>query len=228
MRFVEETSVTVASGGAAASAARTVSAAAPTGTATTTSSAPGDRVGEGAGGGIGGAERAGLGEHAGVEVEAGRLPDARTPRGEADRRAEQAGADDREPLDTGRGRGPRGGPGRPCGRELLLHQVEHRREDRRHRTLGERALVLGRERAQELRLALGVEPACPDRVLVLADAADEVEPAVERVEERPVDRTDLGAQLSSSASLTGIRSPASIAAASRFPGGASGHTQPGS
>ena len=79
--------------------------------------------------------------------------------------------------------------------ELLLHDVEHRGEQRAHRLIRQRAVVRRCELLQELGLALRVDLPRARRVLVLLNLGDELEAAVERVEELAVERRDLLAKV---------------------------------
>ncbi len=162
----------------------------------------------------------------GIEAAAAR-PSAR--RGERDRRPDQPGADDREALDCARPVGDAAGADRsaPLGRHLLLEHVEHGGEDRPHAALRQRPAIRGDERLQQLRLALGVDPPLARGVLEVAHRSNELEPPVERLEESPVELVDLVAE-GVEVAHAAYRSPASTATASRFAGGASGQTQPGS
>ena len=167
-------------------------------------------------------------EHAGVRVEAATAR-ARAAGRQRDGRPDEPGADDGEALDRawplGRSFGRRGRAA--VGRDLLLQHVEDRGEDRRDTALRERPGVRGDERLQQLRLALGIDPPLAGRVLVVADGGDELEPPVQQLEQPPVELGDLVPECVEVAHAS-CRSPASTATASRFAGGASGQTQPGS
>ena len=149
-------------------------------------------------------ERAGSGErperrrpleHRRVGIEAAALRTA-PPGGERDRCPDQPGADNREPLDSSRpGTRLRLGPRRKLGRNLLLEHVEDRGEDRSHAALRQRPAVRRDERLEKFRLALGVDPSLPGGVLVASHGRDELEPPVQRLEQLPVERFDLGAEL---------------------------------
>src|SRR5262249_19889398 len=65
------------------------------------------------------------------------------------------------------------------------------------------------------------------RVLVIADGCDKLEPPVEQLAQPPVELGDLVPECLE-LSHEAYRSPASTATDSRFAGGASGQTQPGS
>ena len=167
-------------------------------------------------------------EHAWIGVETA-TPCARAAGGKRDGRTDETGADDGEAVD---GALPLGHfPGRrrcaPVGRDLLLQHVEHRGEDGRHPSLRERPRVRRHERLQEVRLALGVDPALAGRILVVADGSHELEPPVQQLEQPPVELGDLAAECLELAHAWSF-SPASTATASRLAGGASGQTQPGS
>src|SRR5665213_1437303 len=64
-----------------------------------------------------------------------------------------------------------------------------------HGTLRERPVVRGSELLEELGLAFRVDQPRAGRVLVLLNVRDELEPAVERVEELAIDRRDLPAEV---------------------------------
>ena len=176
-------------------------------------------------------ERAACGralEHAGVGVEAATAR-PRAACGQRDGRPHEPRAHDGEALDRPRplGHSRRRRRCRPVGRDLLLQHVEHRREDGGDAALRQRPGVRRDERLQQLRLALGVDPALAGRVLVVADGGDELEPPVQQLEQPPVELGDLGPECVELAHAA-YRSPASTATCSRFAGGASGQTQPGS
>ena len=163
-------------------------------------------------------------EDAGIGVETARLA-GRERNGGPD----EAGSDDGEPLDRA---GPLGrflGRGRraPVGRDLLLEHVENGREDGGHAALREWPGVRGDERLQQLSLALGIDPAFPRRVLVVAHGRDELEPTIQQLEQPAVELGDLVPEEIELAHAWCF-SPASTATGSRFAGGASGQTQPGS
>ena len=141
----------------------------------------------------------------------------------------EPGADDGEPLDRARPLGrPSGRRGRAAvGRDLLLQHVEDGGEDRGDAALRERPGVRRDERLQQLRLALGIDPALAGRVLVVADGGHELEPPVQQLEQPPVELGDLVPECLELAHAW-CCSPASTATASRFAGGASGQTQLGS
>ena len=119
--------------------------------------------------------------------------------GEGDGRPHEPGADDGEaldgPLPLGRRRGSGRCRGAPIGRDLLLQHVEDRREDRPDASFRKRPGVGRDERLQQLRLALGIDPPFARRVLVAPHGRDELEAAVERLEQRAVERLDLGAEV---------------------------------
>ncbi len=145
-RFVEPTSVTVVSGAAAASTSRTVAAtSAPTGTATTTSSAP-----ETASRSEGEATSTALAPRL-AERRADRCPsrvtrrDAGAPCRERDGRADEPGADDCEAGDDRRrGRCRRRRCPAATRRALLLHHVEHGREERSGQPCSAERAAVGR------------------------------------------------------------------------------------
>ena len=167
-------------------------------------------------------------EHAGVRVEAA-TAGARAAGGERDGRADEPGADDGEALDRARPLGRSLGRRRsaPVGRDLLLQHVENGGEDRGDAALRQRPGVRRDERLQQLRLALGIDPALAGRVLVVADGGHELEPPVQQLEQPPVELGDLVPECVEVAHAWCF-SPASTATASRFAGGASGQTQLGS
>jgi hypothetical protein len=186
-----------------------------------------DRIGE-RGGRLHTTAGRGAFEHGGIGVEAATAR-AGAAGSEGHRGPDEPRADDGKTLDGAwpiGSRFRRGGyaPGR---RDLLLQHVEDCREDRVDRSFAERALVRGDEGLQQLRLALGIDPALPGRVLVVADGGDELESPVQKLEEAAVELRDLAAESFEVAHSTCF-SPASIASGSRFAGGASGQTQPGS
>ena len=122
-------------------------------------------------------------EHAGVRVEAAGAG-ARAAGGEGDRRADEAGADDGEALNRtwplGRSLGRRRRAA--LGRDLLLQHIEDGGEDRRDAAFRQRPGVGRDELLQQLRLALGIDPALAGRVLVVADGGHELEPPVQQLE----------------------------------------------
>jgi len=167
-------------------------------------------------------------EHGGIGVEAA-TAGADAGGGQRDGSADQAGADNGEALHCTLPLGRSLGWSRraPIGRDLLLQHVEDRGEDGCHASLGKGPGVRRDERLQQLGLALGVDPALPGGVLVIAYRRDELEPPVQQLEQPPVELGDLapeGLELGHEWCF----SPARTATASRFAGGASGQTQPGS
>jgi len=118
-------------------------------------------------------------------------------RRQRDRCAEQAGSDHRERSDPRRERRPRGTRhvGARLALQLLLHDVEHRSEERAHRALGQRAVVRRSELLEELCLAFRVDQSRPGGLLVVLHLGDELEPAIEGVEQVAIERRDLLAEL---------------------------------
>ena len=167
-------------------------------------------------------------KHAGIGVEAVTTGAGATC-GKRDGRADETGADDGEALDGALSLGHLPGRRRcaPVGRDLLFQHVEDRGEDRRHPSLRERPGVRRHERLQEVRLALGVDPALAGRVLVVTDGGHELEPPVQQFEQPLVELGDLAPECLELAHAWCF-SPASEATASRLAGGASGQTQLGS
>ena len=227
VRFVEATSVTTTPSPTAASTSCTTAGAAPTGTATTTSSASATASRERRRR-LQRAARSGLLEHVASESNPRQRVPARpaaratdVPSSPVPTTARRSTARAAEQVHRGR----RGSA--PVGRDLLLQHVEDGREDRADAALGERTRVRGDERLQQLGLALGIDPALAGRVLVVAHRRDELEPPVQEREQLPVELGDL-APKSVELAHAACSSPASTATASRFAGGASGQTQPGS
>ena len=186
-RFVEATSVTVASGPAAASAARVISTAAPTGTATTTSSAPPSASASDAAC-VSNAPRAAASRS--VAASASKPLTVFTPA----RFAASATDVPTSPVPTtasrsiaerrrrGRARATRGAappPSPASSRRARRRRASARRGRRAARGSARRARPGARPRARRRRTGF------PAVLLVLADAHDELEPAVQRLEQRP-------------------------------------------
>ena len=167
-------------------------------------------------------------QHSRVRIEAARAGSLASG-GERDRRPNEPGADDGETLHRSPPLGRRARRRRRAavGRYLLFEHVEDGREDRAHASFRERSRVRSDERLQQLGLALGIDPALTGRVLVVADGRDELEPPVQQVEQLPVELRDLVPEFFEVVHAI-CSSPASTETASRFAGGASGQTQPGS
>src|ERR1700749_692085 len=170
-------------------------------------------------------------EDTAVRIEAAHATRSGSARGEGDRLPQETRAHDGDTLDRLQAPSPRarrrGHTRGPVGHDLLLEHVEHSGEDGADAPLGQRTRILFDERLDELGLALRIDPALAGRVLVVADGGDELEPAVQELEQLPVEPRDLAPKcLQVAHSLWS--SPASTATASRFAGGASGQTQPGS
>src|SRR5581483_11482547 len=129
-------------------------------------------------------------ERARVRIPADDVRDPGAPSREGNRRADEARPDDRERRDVERRpRAGRTGHAR-LGARLLLHHVEDRREEIADAAAREWAAVRGDELLHELGLARRVDRGRAGLLLVVADARDELEPAVERREELAVDGRD--------------------------------------
>ena len=156
----------------AASTSRTAATSPLTGTATTTSSASATAALSDV------ASATGLRRSANPAAHA---LDTGTLRRERDRGADEAGADDGEPLDRGRRRG-----GRCCGPalalRLLFHDVEQGLKNTARTARSDRGPGLSTRPSDELSLRFASISGAPVFPLVRLDAPDELEPAVERVQ----------------------------------------------